>query len=88
MKNDRITELQDISNDFLRSLGEEDINEIIKNHLQTDTNENIKNNSDTRTINIPNFSLTRLYKKEQDKKESLVKHKFIINKIIFKFLVK
>ena len=78
MNNDRIKELQDISNEFLRRLGkdEDEINLSIKKPLKTEINEDTKtssNISNIRKLNIPDFSLTRLYKKQSEKKESLVK---------------
>ena len=76
MNNDRVKELQDISNEFLRKLGEKnEIDLSIKQPLKTEINEytNIRsNNSNMRKLNMPNFSLTR-YKKQKEKKESLVK---------------
>ena len=75
MKNDRINELQDISNDFLKRLGEDEEEELdsIKNPIKTDINDNNKNHSNTLKLNMPNFSISRLYRKEKEKKPSLVK---------------
>ena len=75
MNNDRINELQDISNDFLRRLGEDEEEELhsIKNPLRTEINDNNKNNSNTLKLNMPNFSISRLFRKEKEKKPSLVK---------------
>ena len=75
MNNDRINELQDISNDFLKRLGEDEDEELelhsIKNPIRTEINDN--NNSNTLKLNMPNFSISRLYRKEKEKKPSLVK---------------
>ena len=74
MDNDRVKELQDISNDFLKRLGEdEDEIESIKKPLKTDINDDMKSNLKIRKINLPNFSLTKIYKKENEKKVSLVR---------------
>jgi len=75
MNNDRINELQDISNDFLRRLGEDEEEELhsIKNPIRTEINDNNKDNSNTLKLNMPNFSISRLYRKEKEKKPSLVK---------------
>ena len=73
MNNDRINELQDISNNFLKRLGEdEDELDTTKRPLETEIKEDINNNSNTRQLNLPNFSITHLYKKEKEKKTSLV----------------
>ena len=75
MNNDRINELQDISNDFLKRLGEDEEEELhsIKNPLRTEINDNNKNNSNTLKLNMPNFYISRLFRKEKEKKPSLVK---------------
>ena len=75
MNNDRTNELQDISNDFLKRLGEDEELELhsIKNPIRTEINYNNKNNSNTLKLNMPNFSISRLYRKEKEKKPSLVK---------------
>ena len=75
MNNDRINELQDISNDFLKRLGEDEEEELhyIKNPIRTEITDNNKNNSNTLKLNMPNFSISRLYRKEKEKKPSLVK---------------
>ena len=45
MNNDRINELQDISNDFLKRLGEEEQeSDSIQNPIRTEINDNNKNN--------------------------------------------
>ena len=75
MNNNRINELQDISNDFLKRLGEDEEEELhsIKNPIRTEINDNNKNNSNTLKLNMHNFSISRLYRKEKEKKPSLVK---------------
>ena len=80
MNNDRINELQDISNDFLKRLGEDEEEELdsIKNPIKTEINDNNKNHSNTLKLNMPNFSISRLYRKEKEKKPSLVKIYYII----------
>ena len=73
MNSDRINELQDISNDFLRRLGEdEDEFDSAKRPLKTEIKEDFKNNANIRSLNLPNFSITHLYRKEKEKKNSLV----------------
>ena len=74
MDNDRVKELQDISNDFLKRLGEdEDDIDSIKQPLKTEINDDMKSNVKIRKLNMPNFSITNLYKKENEKKVSLVR---------------
>ena len=64
MDNDRVKELEDISNDFLKRLGEDEDNiDSIKQPLKTDINDDIKSNVKIRKLNMPNFSITNLYKK-------------------------
>ena len=73
MNNDRINELQNTSNNFLKRLGEdEDDFNSTKRPLKTEIKEDIKNNSNIRSLKLPNFSITRLYRKEKEKKNSLV----------------
>ena len=74
MENERIKELQDISNDFLRKLGEndDDIN-LMNKPLQTEVGENERNSINTRKLNMPNFSISRLYKRQKYNKASIVK---------------
>jgi len=74
MENERIKEIQDISNDFLRKLGldDDDIN-LSNKPLQTEVGENAKNTIDARKLNMPNFSISRLYKRPQNNKVSIVK---------------
>ena len=68
MSNDRVKELQDISNEFLRRLGEdEDEYESKKSPLKTEINSEIKSNSKYNKLNLPNFSISRLYKRESEK---------------------
>ena len=80
MKNDRVEELQDISNEFLRRLGEDedDIN-LNKQTLKTEVNSDANTLFNRRKINMPNFSLSRLYKKGNEKKVSLVINNTIYN---------
>ncbi len=80
MKNDRVEELQDISNEFLRRLGEDedDIN-LNKQTLKTEVNSDASTLFNRRKINMPNFSLSRLYKKGNEKKVSLVINNTIYN---------
>jgi hypothetical protein len=74
MENERIKELQDISNDFLRKLGEndDDIN-LMNKPLQTEVGENERNTIGTRKLNMPDFSISRLYKRQKNNKASIVK---------------
>ena len=79
MDNDRVKELQDISNDFLKRLGEDEDNiDSIKQPLKTDINDDMKSNVKIRKLNMPNFSITNLYKKEKERKVSLVRIIFLI----------
>ena len=80
MDNDRVKELQDISNDFLKRLGEDEEDNIdsIKKPLKTDINDDMKSNVKIRKLNMPNFSITNLYKKEKERKVSLVRIIFLI----------
>ena len=74
MSNDRVKELQDISNEFLRRLGEEEDDfTSLKTPLKTEINEVTKTNSKIRKLNLPNFSISRLYRKENEKKVALVR---------------
>ena len=73
MSNDRVKELQDISNEFLRRLGEdEDEFDPKKSPLKTEINSEIKSNSKKNKLNLPNFYISRLYMRESEKKNSLV----------------
>lgn len=68
----RIEQLKTISNDFFKSLeGKDDkkSEKIDKNQVKLSD----KTNKDKRKLNLPNFSLTKLYKKNEDKKNSFVK---------------
>ena len=79
MDNDRVKELQDISNDFLKRLGEdEDEINSLKQPLKTDINDDMKSNLKIRKLNMPNFSITKHYKKENERKVSLVRIIFLI----------
>ena len=74
MENERIKELQDISNDFLRKLGEDDDDIILSNKpLQTEVGENERNTIGSRKLNMPDFSISRLYKRQKNNKASIVK---------------
>ena len=76
MKNVRVKELEDISNDFLRKLGEDEEKTImqrpVKTEINEDLNEELNDISKKRSLNLPNFSITNLYKKKSKKKEPLV----------------
>ena len=76
MKIDRINELKDFSNDFFKRLGEdENVDEIktINRPIKTQLNEDIKSKSNKILLNMPNFSITQLYNKRNNKKISVVK---------------
>ena len=74
MENERIKELQDISNDFLRKLGENDYDiNLMSKPLQTEVGENERNTIGTRKLNMPDFSISRLYKRKKNNKASIVK---------------
>lgn len=79
MNTDRIEELQDISNEFLRRLGEDEDNNLSNLPIKTEIVNDDKTISNTRKLNMPNFSLSRLYKKEKEKKTSLVINNNIFN---------
>ena len=83
MKNVRVKELEDFSNDFLRRLGDNDEDEkiISEKPLKTEGNiytndiaEKIINNdiSKRKLLNIPDFSLTKIYKAKNGQKKPLV----------------
>ena len=76
METDRIKELKDFSNDFFKRLGEDEkedgINSIDK-PLKTQLNEDMQSKSNKILLNMPNFSITQLYKKRNNKKVSFVK---------------
>ena len=73
MNSDRIEELQDISNDFLRRLGEDEDDINLSNRpVKTEITNDADNKLNRRKINMPNFSISRLYKKGNEKKISLV----------------
>ena len=69
--------LSHISNDFLRKLGEDDDYVNLSNKpLQTEVGEIEGNTINTRklnTLNMPNFSISRLYKRQKNNKASIVK---------------
>ena len=74
MENVRVKELEDFSNDFLRKLGlDEDEKTLIQRPLKTEGNITISNSRERRKhLNIPDFSITNLYRKKNKKKQSLV----------------
>ena len=79
MKNVRVKELEDFSNDFLRKIqDDEDEKTFIQRPFKTeakieDINESMKKK---RSLNLPDFSITNLYRKKNKKKDPIV-----INKI-------
>ena len=79
MKNVRVKELEDFSNDFLRKIqDDEDEKTFIQRTFKTeakieDINESMKKK---RSLNLPDFSITNLYRKKNKKKDPIV-----INKI-------
>ena len=79
MNTDRIEELQDISNEFLRRLGEEEDNNLSNLPIKTEIVNDDKKISNIRKLNMPNFSLSRIYQKENEKKISLVINNNIFN---------
>ena len=79
MNKNRIEELQDISNEFLRRLGEEEDNNLSNLPIKTEIVNDDKKISNIRKLNMPNFSLSRIYKKENEKKISLVINNNIFN---------
>lgn len=81
MENVRVKELENISNDFLRKLGlgdEEKISSQLPvktegNYYYNTTEPNINGDiSKKRSLNLPNYSLTKLYKKKSSKIKPLV----------------
>ena len=83
MKNVRVKELEDFSNDFLRRLGDNDEDEKIITEKPLKTEGNIYTNDITKKIinndiskrkllNIPDFSLTKIYKAKNGQKKPLV----------------
>ena len=87
MKNVRVKELEDFSNDFLRKIGQDEDEKIssqrpVKTEVTEDIEELINNNQKRKRLNIPDFSITKVYKKEINKKEPLV---IIIYTIILKY---
>ena len=83
MKNVRVKELEDFSNDFLRRLGENDEDEKIISEKPLKTEGNIYINDIThpiinndiskrKSLNIPVFSLTKLYKTKESQKKPMV----------------
>ena len=79
MKNVRVKELEDFSNDFLRKIqDDEDEKTFIQTPFKTeakieDINESMRKK---RSLNLPDFSITNLYRKKNKKKDPIV-----INKI-------
>ena len=87
MKNVRVKELEDFSNDFLRKIGQDEDEKIssqrpVKTEVNEDIEELINNNKKIKRLNMPDFSITKVYKKEINKKEPLV---IIIYTIILKY---
>ena len=72
MENVRVKELEDFSNNFLKKLGEDDEKIITQRRVKTETNEELNDINKKRALNLPNFSLTKIYKKKKNKKEPLV----------------
>ena len=83
MKNVRVKELEDFSNDYLRRLGDNDEDEKIITEKPLKTEGNIYTNDITKKIinndiskrkllNIPDFSLTKIYKAKNGQKKPLV----------------
>ena len=77
MENVRVKELEDFSNDFLRRLGEDEEEKIIperplKTEGNIDNNDENNNISKRKLLNLPDFSLTKLYKAQNTKKKHLV----------------
>ena len=72
MENVRVKELEDFSNNFLKKLGEDDEKIITQRRVKTETKEELNDINKKRALNLPNFSLTNLYKKKKNKKEPLV----------------
>ena len=77
----RVKELEDFSNDFLKKLrqDEEESNNIfIKKPINTEIkqeiskNNNSRNNSYRKNLNLPDFSITKSFKKNKRKKENIV----------------
>ncbi len=79
MKNVRVKELEDFSKDFLRKIqDDEDEKTFIQRPFKTeakieDINESMRKK---RSLNLPDFSITNLYRKKNTKKDPIV-----INKI-------
>ena len=87
MKNVRVKELEDFSNDFLRKIGQDEDEKIssqrpVKTEVNEDIEELINNNKKRKRLNMPDFSITKVYKKEINKKEPIV---IIIYTIILKY---
>ena len=68
MKNVRVKELEDFSNDFLRKLGEDEekimMQRPVKTEINEDINEELNDISKRRSLNLPNFSITRKIRKK------------------------
>ena len=79
MKNVRVKELEDFSNDFLRKIQDDEAEKtFIQRPFKTeakieDINESMRKK---RSLNLPDFSITNLYRKKNKKKDPIV-----INKI-------
>lgn len=81
MDNVRVKELENFSNDFLRKLGLGDDEKCSSqspvrtegNYVISKTESNINDDiSKKRSLNLPDFSLTKLYKKKSSKIKPLV----------------
>ena len=77
MKNVRVRELEDLSNDFLKKLREDEDEKIfLKRPIKTENNTEVNGSSKIANkrnlLNLPDFSITHLYKKKNRKKEEIV----------------
>ena len=74
MKNVRVRELEDFSNDFLRKLGQDEDEKIfVERPIKTEANIDLNDLKERRKyLNIPDFSITNNYKKKNSKKPALV----------------
>ena len=77
MKNVRVRELEEISNDFFHKLGEDEDEKTfskrpMKTEVNTDMDDSLNNISKKKLLNLPDFSITNNYRKHKRKKESVV----------------
>ena len=74
MKNVRVRELEDFSNDFLRRLGQDEDEKIfVERPIKTEANNDLNDLKERRKyLNIPDFSITNNYNKKNSKKPALV----------------